>query len=61
MTAAGTVGGMGGLGLAGALAPVVGGISTALAVIAGAGVLAAGAVLLWLPETRGMELDESAP
>jgi putative MFS transporter len=61
LTAAGTVGGMGGLGLAGALAPVVGGISTALAVIAGAGVLAAGAVLLWLPETRGMELDESAP
>jgi hypothetical protein len=52
---------MGGLGLAGALAPLVGGIHVALALIAGAGVLAAAAVLLWLPETRGMELEASAP
>jgi putative MFS transporter len=61
LTAAGTIGGMGGLGLAGALAPLVGGIHVALAVIAGTGVLAAGAVLSWLPETRGMDLDQSAP
>jgi len=61
LTAAGTIGAMSGLGLAGALAPLVGGIDVALAGIAGAGVLAAAAVLLWLPETRGMELEASAP
>jgi MFS family permease len=57
LTAAGAVGGMGGLGLAGVLAPALGGIHVALAVLAGAGVLAAGAVLVWLPETRAMELE----
>ncbi len=61
LTAAGTIGGIAGLALAGALAPALGGIHLALAVIAAAGVLAALAVLLWLPETRGMDLEESAP
>jgi MFS family permease len=61
LTAAGALGGMGGLGLAGTLAPLVGGIHVALAMIASAGVLAAAAVLLWLPETRGLELEASAP
>ncbi len=61
LTAAGAVGGVTGLALAGVLAPRVGGIHVALAIIAGAGVLAAGAVVAWLPETRGMELDAIAP
>jgi MFS family permease len=61
LTAAGALGAMAGLGLAGMLAPRVGGISVALAIIAAAGVLAAAAVLAWLPETRGLELEASAP
>ncbi len=61
LTAAGALGGMGGLGLAGALAPLVGGIHVALAIVSGAGVLAAMAVLAWLPETRGLDLETSAP
>jgi len=61
LTAAGAVGGMGGLGLAGALATPLGGIHHALAVVSLAGVLAAAAVAAWLPETRGLDLEASAP
>lgn len=61
LTAAGAVGGMSGLALAGALAARVGGIHVALAIVSGAGVLAAAAVLAWLPETRGLDLEASAP
>jgi MFS family permease len=61
LTAAGAVGGMGGLGLAGALATPLGGIHAALAVVSLAGVLAAAAVAAWLPETRGLDLEASAP
>ena len=61
LTAAGAVGGMGGLGLAGALARPLGGIHAALAVVSLAGVLAAAAVAAWLPETRGLDLEASAP
>lgn len=61
LTAAGAVGGMAGLALAGALAPRLGGIHHALAVVSSAGVLAALAVVAWLPETRGLELEASAP
>jgi hypothetical protein len=55
------VGGTCGLTVAGALAPHVGGIGRALAVIACAGVLAAIAAFLWLPETKGRELEAIAP
>ena len=61
LTAAGAVGGVAGLTIAGALAPHVGGIAPALAVLSLAGVLAALAVLAWLPETRGLDLEASAP
>lgn len=61
LTAAGALGGVAGLALAGALARVTGGIDVALAIVAGAGVLAAAAVVAWLPETRGLDLDVSAP
>jgi MFS family permease len=61
LTAAGTIGGMSGLALAGGLAPWVGGIHIALAIISGAGLVAAGAVMAWLPETQGLELEASAP
>jgi MFS family permease len=61
LTAAGALGGMGGLALAGVLAPPLGGIHVALAVVASAGVFAALAVVAWLPETRGLELEASAP
>ena len=61
ITAAGMVGGTCGLAIAGALAPRVGGIGPALAVIASAGVLAAIAAFLWLPETKGRELEAIAP
>ena len=50
-----------GLALAGALEPQVGGIGPALGVVAGAGVLAALAAYVWLPETRGLELEAIAP
>ena len=61
LTAAGTLGGMAGLGLAGVLTPRMGGIAPALALIAGAGVLATGVALGCLPETKGLELEASAP
>jgi len=61
ITAAGTVGGTCGLALAGALAPQVGGIARALAIIASAGVLAALVAFVWLPETRARELETIAP
>lgn len=61
LTAGGALGGVAGLGLAGALAPITGGIQGALAVVSGAGILAAAGVLLWLPETRGLDLEASAP
>jgi MFS family permease len=61
LAAAGMLGGMCGLALAGALAPLVGGIHVALAIIAGSGVLAAIAAYVWLPETRGRELEAIAP
>ncbi len=61
LTAAGALGGVGGLALAGALASVLGGIHHALAVVSFAGVLAAATVAAWLPETRGLDLETSAP
>jgi MFS family permease len=61
LTAAGAFGGVTGLAVAGALARVTGGIDTALAIVALAGVLAAAAVVAWLPETRGLDLEASAP
>ncbi len=61
LAAAGTCGGMAGLALAGALEPTVGGISPALALIATAGVVAAGVSFVCLPETRGLELEAIAP
>lgn len=61
LTAAGAFGAVTGLGLAGALARMTGGIDTALAIVALAGILAAAAVLAWLPETRGLDLEASAP
>ena len=61
LTAAGALGGMAGLALAGALGALLGGIHLGLAVVASAGVLAAIAVTAWLPETRGLELEASAP
>ncbi len=60
LAAAATLGGIAGLALAGALAPRVGGIAPALAIVAGAGLLAAAASTL-LPETRGRELEAIAP
>ena len=50
-----------GLGLAGALARTVGGIDVALALVASAGVLEAVASYVWLPETRGLDLEAIAP
>jgi MFS family permease len=60
LSAAATLGGITGLGLAGALAPRVGGIGSALTLVAGAGLLAA-AGSVFLPETRGLELEAIAP
>jgi MFS family permease len=60
LSAAATLGGISGLALAGTLAPRVGGIGPALALVAGAGVLAAAGSLM-LPETRGLELETIAP
>jgi hypothetical protein len=51
---------MAGLALAGVLTPLVGGIQYALAIISFAGVLAAGGLVIGLPETRGVDLDEAA-
>jgi putative MFS transporter len=61
LTVAGTLGGMAGLALAGALEHALGGIAPALALIASAGVAATIAAQLWLPETRGLELEAIAP
>ncbi len=61
LIAAGALGGVTGLALAGALARATGGIDTALAIVALAGPVAAAAVLAWLPETRGLDLVASAP
>lgn len=61
LIAAGAVGGVAGLFTAGALAPHTGGIAGALAVVSLAGVVAAVVVLAYLPETRGLELEASAP
>jgi AAHS family benzoate transporter-like MFS transporter len=61
LAAAGTLGGIAGLGLAGLLEPVLGGVGRALAVISAAGVLATAVALRWLPETMGLELEASAP
>jgi MFS family permease len=61
LASAGTLGGMAGLGLAGVLEPVLGGIAPALAVFSAAGVIAAAVALWWLPETMGLELEASAP
>jgi MFS transporter, putative metabolite:H+ symporter len=61
MAASGTTGGMAGLALAGWLEPRVGGIEPALGMIAAAGVLGALAAYVWLPETRGLELEAIAP
>jgi len=61
LAASGTCGAMAGLALAGRLEAVVGGIAPALAVIATAGPVAAAASWVWLPETRGLELETIAP
>jgi MFS family permease len=61
LTVAGTLGGMAGLTLAGRVQYAVGGLGSALALIAGAGVVATVAAYLWLPETRGLELETIAP
>jgi len=61
MAASGTTGGMAGLALAGVLERPLGGIAPALALIATAGVAAAIASYVWLPETRGLELETIAP
>jgi len=61
LAAAGTLGGMAGLGLAGVLEPVLGGIGPSLAAISAAGVVAAIVALRCLPETMGLELEASAP
>jgi MFS family permease len=61
LAASATLGGMAGLGAAGTLAPVLGGIGNALALIALAGIAAATVAWLYLPETRGLELEAIAP
>src|SRR5262249_62098956 len=60
LSAAATLGGISGLALAGALAPRVGGIGRALALVAVAALLAAAGSVL-LPQTRGLELEALAP
>ena len=61
LAASGTTGGMVGLAVAGALEQPLGGIAPALALVAAAGVVAAAAAWIWLPETRGLELEAVAP
>ncbi len=61
LAAAGTLGGMAGLELASVLVRPLGGIAPALALISVAGVLAAIGSWVWLPETRGLELESAAP
>jgi len=60
LTVAGTLGGMAGLALTGGLEHALG-LGPALALIASAGVAATLASHLWLPETRGLELEVIAP
>ena len=60
LTVAGTLGGMAGLALTGGLERALG-LGPALALIASAGVAATLASHLWLPETRGLELEVIAP
>ncbi len=61
IAASGTLGGIAGLSFAGAVAPAVGGISQALAILTTSGVLAAIGAFAWLPETKGLELEAIAP
>jgi predicted MFS family arabinose efflux permease len=61
VAASGTVGGMAGLALAGALEKVLGGICPAISLVALAGVVAAAVAYLCLPETGGVELEMTAP
>jgi MFS family permease len=61
LAASATLGGMAGLSSAGALAPPLGGIGNALAVISLAGLAAAAVAWLRLPETQGLELEAIAP
>ena len=61
LTVAATLGGMAGLALVAGLDRALGGLGPALAVIASAGVAAAIVSYLWLPETRGLELETIAP
>src|SRR5579875_835353 len=61
LAAGATVGGMGGLALAAALAARLGDMATVLAALAAAGVLAAAVASIALPETRGLELEAIAP
>jgi MFS family permease len=61
LSAGGMLGGMAGLAVAGALERQLGGIRPALAVVSAAGVAAAVVAWTWLPETRGLELEASAP
>jgi MFS family permease len=61
LSAGATVGGMAGFVGAGLLAPAVGGIGPALALVALAGPAAAVAAWTGLPETKGLELETIAP
>jgi len=61
LTAGGMLGGMAGLAVAGALERVLGGIGPALAAVSSAGIVAAAVTWMWLPETRGLELEAIAP
>ena len=61
LAASGMLGGVVALWLAGELAPAVGGLGRALALMASAGLLGAIAAHAWLPETRGLELETIAP
>jgi MFS family permease len=61
MAASGTLGGMAGLALAGALERPLGGICPAISLVAMAGVVAAAIAYVALPETVGIELEMTAP
>jgi MFS family permease len=57
VAAGGTLGAMSGLAIVGVLDPVLHGVTRAVAVVALAGLAAAASSVLWLPETRGVDVD----
>ena len=61
LAASATLGGMAGLSAAGTLAPLLGSIANALALISLSGLAAAIVAWLTLPETRGLELEAISP